>query len=587
MGRILQSALVQHDVFGVQPSSACGQHELFTFRSLPRRHPHAVAFTDDEIKGAKQVAKHTSSDNSQEPAKKTGKASKTNADDLSDTGQDDTDDENNTKNDQEDQDRDEDPAVARAKTIIAEMKAIATTSLHDKQEMRDMQMDFANAEARHHMHGAAAFARNTLERDEPVNKVLRQLYIDRDRLHDHVRFGAKPDEPFAERADLERLAGDADKLSVMIAAGIAPARLALRQIQMGLVDIEAARPRLFFEDAQTVEPPKGAQDMVMPVVGTSAKCVCDPLSKCGRQGMPFSWCYVHESGDCPLTSPWPGMITDPAGRQHQLEHDQSADVQTSEQTPPAEDVATDSNGNTPRFWDYCVSPGAQEMEEAAHPGALKTVTSNCRCNPRVDILSRYEEDPRYADKNGIFDPKKVPWADRLTVEAMLRLRADPGGGLCVSTPSSGPYTICPASLDCVTFSQTAPDSVGLGPASATSAKWYMGTVPRTWDFCITAPAPTKPETTGSEVDQQEASGSEVDGQETAGSEVVQLISLSPFLVILLCQSPWCRLRASPATSANARPVLARRSARLAGFLPEVAGGRVAVLRPSNARHTCM
>lgn len=100
----------------------------------------------------------------------------------------------------------------------------------------------------------------------------------------------------------------------------------------------------------------------------------------------------------------------------------------------------------------------------------------------------YFHDPAYRDKDGTFIWDRVPWRHRLALEAMVKMKmlndatstdsaaaadelaergeGDPGASrLCVKTPSSGPFKICPTAQR------------GEGAPSGWCSR-------RSWDICI-------------------------------------------------------------------------------------------------------
>jgi len=205
-----------------------------------------------------------------------------------------------------------------------------------------------------------------------------------------------------------------------------------------------------------VEPqePAPAGEPPLPVVETSSGCTCDPTAKCALQGQPFTWCRVGTSEE-----PSCGELeaaSDPTGRDHAL-------------------------GVQGRMWDYCVP---HQMEQPDTQEGVEELTSHlgCECAPRMDVLQKYMNDPLFHNmETGEIDIQKVPFKDRITIEAMQKYLQD-GGDLCQQTPSSGQFLACPAAKDCA-------GSNVAGPGGALPSGWFSGVSGKSWDFCAPVPEP--------------------------------------------------------------------------------------------------
>ncbi|CAJ1442369.1 unnamed protein product, partial [Effrenium voratum] len=139
----------------------------------------------------------------------------------------------------------------------------------------------------------------------------------------------------------------------------------------------------------------------------------------------------------------------------------------------------------------------------------RTTHLGCECAARPDVLERYLDDPLFHNlETGEIDMAKVPFKDRITVEAMQKYLEPParkcpensrfggekwggdGGDLCQKTASSGEFLVCPAARDC------AGSSVA-GPGGAMPSGWFSGVSGKSWDFCAAPakpPEPAEPET---------------------------------------------------------------------------------------------
>jgi len=203
-----------------------------------------------------------------------------------------------------------------------------------------------------------------------------------------------------------------------------------------------------------VQDPAPANEPPLPILETSSGCTCDPTAKCALQGQPFTWCRVGtaEEPTCMKLD----AATDPSGRDHSL-------------------------GVQGRHWDYCVPPAEMEGKEESKAEA-EELTSHlgCECAPRLDVLQKYMDDPLFHNmETGEIDIQKVPFKDRITIEAMQKYLQD-GGDLCQQTPSSGQFLACPAAKDCA-------GSNVAGPGGALPSGWFSGVSGKSWDFCAPVP----------------------------------------------------------------------------------------------------
>jgi len=211
---------------------------------------------------------------------------------------------------------------------------------------------------------------------------------------------------------------------------------------------------------------------------TSAGCECDGKSTCEEHGRDFNWCKVKNPTDplqpekgiinkCPLF--WDPTEPDPAGADHRV-----------------------AGAGTPSpMWDYCRTSnpvdGGDPTEPQEDPAVPAYVHRGCKCGYRGNLLGTYGNDPEFRDKAGKFDWSRVPWRDRLGLEAMVvsyyrnKLAKDPSGKPmpvdehpCVRTPSSGSLHICPA-VD----ANDDPEN----PRQLGDPGWCGN---HSWDFCIPA-----------------------------------------------------------------------------------------------------
>lgn len=254
-----------------------------------------------------------------------------------------------------------------------------------------------------------------------------------------------------------------------------------------LTDIyKAATSQPTLEDIrEPPDKPDAAEQDTAVVIKTSAGCQCDPKATCGEHGRDFNWCKVQapstalasqdgEEKSCPLYGN--PTQTDAAGSDHR--------------------VAGASIAETGRpMWDYCRLPPPAEGDEATtapqNPAVPAHVHRGCQCNTESnkEMLKEYATDPAYRLKTGEFDWSRVPWSDRLGLEAMVvryKTKAalkdavpatedtDEEGPFCVLTPSSGSLHVCPA----VNSNQDAGNPQHLGDPG------WCGT--HKWDFCVPA-----------------------------------------------------------------------------------------------------
>lgn len=221
-----------------------------------------------------------------------------------------------------------------------------------------------------------------------------------------------------------------------------------------------------------------AQEAILKVVkgeadgnGTSAGCQCDETVKCSYQGQSFNWCQVG-GGRCPVLRPQFG--TEEAGGKLNPNWIDAAGYDHHVYGNPGPFPASGSHHEqTGYVWDYC-TPAPKRLPKGAAP---KTAHGGL-CAWKGDLYERYEKDSKYQSTDmshpdhRVVDTEKVPFEDRLAIEAMVQYKASPGKGpgkhtLCDETPSSKPYAVCPAIPD--------PDN----PEAGTNG-WLAS---RTWDFC--------------------------------------------------------------------------------------------------------
>jgi len=233
---------------------------------------------------------------------------------------------------------------------------------------------------------------------------------------------------------------------------------------------KAAASQPTYEDANP--PPK---DPMLPDpnpndqgLKTASGCECQAKSECSEHGRDFKWCLVkppnRQKGDeCPLY--WNPTETDAAGNNHLL-----AGVRPSGTEDPA-----------PPMWDYCRMGEPDDKSEPLQDTSVPAFAHRgCKCKMRQDLFDKYASNPAYKDKAGKFDWNRVPWSDRLGLEAMVLhfLKKDTVGGIpvqtdeetvCLRTPSSGSLHVCPA------FSTSEESNNGGDPG-------WCGT--HSWDFCV-------------------------------------------------------------------------------------------------------
>jgi len=181
---------------------------------------------------------------------------------------------------------------------------------------------------------------------------------------------------------------------------------------------------------------------------TAADCTCDDGSLCAQRGRPFYWCKTKESAARGLAGS--AALHDPAGADHR--------VAGSEQPT--------------RLWDYCHPPVLPEAEGGSGPSAL-AVHEGGKCEFRDDLLDKYMDNSEYKTKYGVFQWSKVPWRDRLALEALVHPDSIVQG-LCVTTPSSSGLHICPVSCD---------TEISSG-SEERNPEWCSS---HSWDFCVPAP----------------------------------------------------------------------------------------------------
>lgn len=217
--------------------------------------------------------------------------------------------------------------------------------------------------------------------------------------------------------------------------------------------VSGNQPQFF----QAINVPVDAEDKVeeSPEIFTAAGCSCQQkevtgkeASPCESRGHQFNWCLVSDKtqDNCPLRFGG-GIQHDITGQDHSI-----AGVSTLKQSKVS-------------YWDYCSPP----LPGSVHHG--------CECADRTDLYEKYTKDPAYQN-DGRMDWDRIPFRDRLSLEAMVKLKAsaaagvnlqdiDPGASqFCVTTPSSGAYRVCPIA-----------DKGG----SAASSSWCRQ---RSWDICM-------------------------------------------------------------------------------------------------------
>lgn len=250
-----------------------------------------------------------------------------------------------------------------------------------------------------------------------------------------------------------------------------------------LTDIyHAASSRPSLED--TLEPPKGPDEDATEVqdqgIKTSAGCECMESSTCSEHGRDFKWCVVKEPNKalgikCPLY--WDPTEQDAAGNDHRVA----------------------GAGVPSPMWDYCRMPAPEDPTDVHQPQQDPTVPAfahrGCKCGFRGDLLGKYANNPSYKDKAGKFDWSRVPWSDRLGLEAMVvhyfrnTLAHDSAGGvgapenneenICVRTSTSGSLHVCPA----INANEDQQNPRHLGDPG------WCGT--HSWDFCVPPEADDK------------------------------------------------------------------------------------------------
>lgn len=210
------------------------------------------------------------------------------------------------------------------------------------------------------------------------------------------------------------------------------------------------------------------------VIKTAAGCQCKKESKCAEHGREFKWCLVEKPDKkagikCPLY--WDTTGNDAAGNDHRVA----------------------GAGVPSPMWDYCRLPEPNDPTDPNEPQQDPEVPAfahrGCKCAFRGDMLGKAADNPAFIDKSGKFDWSRVPWSDRLGLEAMVvhylrnSLAQDPAGGvgaaehneehICVRTPSSGSLHVCPA----INANEN------LGPlAQHLGDPGWCGN--HTWDFCV-------------------------------------------------------------------------------------------------------
>lgn len=131
--------------------------------------------------------------------------------------------------------------------------------------------------------------------------------------------------------------------------------------------------------------------------------------------------------------------------------------------------------------------GGEEEDEA--PEEELTSHLGCECAPRPDVLDRYMDDPLFHNlETGEIDIEKIPFKDRIAVEAMQNYQEN-GGDLCQQTPHSGEFLVCPAAKGCA-------GSNVAGPGGALPSGWFSGVSGKSWDFCAPAARPAESEEPG-------------------------------------------------------------------------------------------
>ncbi|CAE7266647.1 rpl22 [Symbiodinium microadriaticum] len=99
------------------------------------------------------------------------------------------------------------------------------------------------------------------------------------------------------------------------------------------------------------------------------------------------------------------------------------------------------------------------------------------------------DDPLFHNlETGEIDIEKIPFKDRIAVEAMQNYQEN-GGDLCQQTPHSGEFLVCPAAKGCA-------GSNVAGPGGALPSGWFSGVSGKSWDFCAPAARPAESEEPG-------------------------------------------------------------------------------------------
>lgn len=346
-------------------------------------------------------------------------------------------------------------AAMLAKQIVDVMNKVDDQAFAADSYMSELGQQMDNSEIRNQEELLQSltdkvFSKGPYQRD--FNTMLRKLGVDANLVQKDIRNGDIPGQPFILKAHLNQLASDANRASTLLQDAVRPARKALKRI--GRTHTSPTLVRLYANDVQ-----KSARlsegELPETRALTSAGCQCDPKSRCAMRGQPFAWCQVP--GDCAK------KIVDPTGIVHYLHKPQ----------PERGHLGS---------WDYCVPPEVSRSE----PNAEKTVHFNCRCQSRDDVVAKYISDPYYQE-NGKFNPELVPYADRLTIEAMS-LKKDGQtpyvpGQLCRPTGSSGELNVCPVSPECSRVgASTGNGAMGVG--GARTSAWFTGVGQRSWDFCV-------------------------------------------------------------------------------------------------------
>jgi len=264
---------------------------------------------------------------------------------------------------------------------------------------------------------------------------------------------------------------------------------------------------------------------------TSAGCECQKESTCAEHGRDFKWCQVKvpnkEKGiKCPLY--WDPTAEDAAGNDHRVA----------------------GAGVPAPMWDYCRLGQPEDVTDPHQPQQDPSVPAfahrGCKCGFRGDLLGKYANNPIYKDKAGKFDWSRVPWSDRLGLEAMVvhyfrnSLAHDPAGGagapesnvehICVRTPSSGSLHVCPA---------TNANEDGDTPKELGDPGWCGS---HSWDFCV----PSQGDEAGGESAASEMEDSAKVGEmdATASTEpedtgaVTSAIDLNVGLALSMAQQQW-------------------------------------------------